>query len=342
MNPSSFCRISVIVPVYNTGYYLQGCLDSIIRQTMKDLEILLVDDGSKDSTTLDILDEYQKKDSRIRVIRKKNGGQSSARNTGLSEACGIYVAFVDHDDLLNPYMYETLHDAAVTTCSDVAECRFKPVRHDILDKMDLIRRPSATARIVNIRKDFNFLVNHIHIWNRIYRRDFLDRNALKFDDELLWEEDVVFSFKTLTTAESLCYLDVPLYFHVEHFENTTSKLGRKVFHMFKAHDMLSVFFNERNTIEFFKEPYHARVLKDVIICLNIIDGQYEKDFFDKVHKRIMSIPIKQYKKYFSGHKRVKLIEFIQKGNYEAFKRHQDKKGSRKMLFKHLFNHLLGR
>ena len=100
MNP----KISVIVPVYNTGEILRDTLDSIINQSYKDFELILVDDGSKDESPL-ICDEYAKQDSRVRVIHKKNGGICDARNTGISVAKGEYITFSDHDDL---YMQDKL------------------------------------------------------------------------------------------------------------------------------------------------------------------------------------------------------------------------------------------
>lgn len=114
--------ISVIVPVYNVAEYLPQCVDSIINQTYKNLEIILVDDGSVDDCP-GICDEYAKKDSRIRVIHKKNGGLSDARNAGLDICVGEWIGFVDGDDYIVKNMYEKLYESAVETKSDVSVCR---------------------------------------------------------------------------------------------------------------------------------------------------------------------------------------------------------------------------
>ena len=100
-------KLSVIIPVYNVENYLRECLDSIINQTVKDIEIICVDDGSTDSSP-DILKEYQNKDSRIRIITKENGGQASARNLGIKEAQGEYIVFIDSDDFIESEMLENL------------------------------------------------------------------------------------------------------------------------------------------------------------------------------------------------------------------------------------------
>jgi len=115
--------ISIIVPVYNAELTLVRCVDSILNQTLTDFELLLVDDGSRDDSGR-ICDEYVKKDKRIRVFHKENGGVSSARNLGLSKAVGKWIAFADSDDWCDPLMYETLLSAAETNGFDIQFCGF--------------------------------------------------------------------------------------------------------------------------------------------------------------------------------------------------------------------------
>ena len=112
-------KVSVIVPVYNTEKYLKRCLDSIVNQTLKEIEIIIVDDGSKEACAL-LCDEISSRDSRIKVIHKKNGGLGFARNTGIEAANGEYVGFVDSDDYIEPLMYERLYGAAAKRDADIA------------------------------------------------------------------------------------------------------------------------------------------------------------------------------------------------------------------------------
>lgn len=116
--------ISIIVPVYKVENYLQKCIDSILAQTFRDFELILVDDGSPDRCP-ELCDAAAEKDSRIRVIHQKNGGLSAARNAGLDAARGGWIAFVDSDDAIEPEMYEALHDSAVKENADVAVCNFQ-------------------------------------------------------------------------------------------------------------------------------------------------------------------------------------------------------------------------
>ncbi|MDF2881617.1 MAG: hypothetical protein K0R54_2174 [Clostridiaceae bacterium] len=119
-------KISIIVPVYNVEYYLKRCIDSILNQTIKNIEIILVNDGSKDKSG-DICEEYKKKDHRVIVIHKKNGGLSSARNAGLEIAAGELVGFVDSDDWIEPDYFETLYNGIIRYNADISVMHFKIV-----------------------------------------------------------------------------------------------------------------------------------------------------------------------------------------------------------------------
>lgn len=112
-------KVSIVVPVYNTEKYLKRCLDSIVEQTLEEIEIIIVDDGSKEACAL-LCDELSKTDARIKVIHKQNGGLGFARNTGLEAATGEYIGFVDSDDYINPAMYETLYNTAEKYDADIA------------------------------------------------------------------------------------------------------------------------------------------------------------------------------------------------------------------------------
>ena len=155
--------ISVIVPVYNVENYLRKCLDSIINQTYKDLEIIVVDDGSTDSSGK-ICDEYAEHDSRIKVIHKPNGGLSDARNAGLSVCVGEYISFVDSDDYIEKNMYEIMIRSAIKEDSDMVVCRQflvindrvypaykgKNIVYNYEDKTDMIRCMLNTSGLVSV------------------------------------------------------------------------------------------------------------------------------------------------------------------------------------------------
>ena len=124
-------KVSIILPIYNVEKYLDRCVDSLLNQTLKDIEIIMVDDGSPDNCP-QMCDEYAKKDRRVKVVHKKNGGLGFARNSGLDIANGEYVAFVDSDDYVGLDMYKTLYDRAEVDKCDAVFCGFRTeVRQNI-------------------------------------------------------------------------------------------------------------------------------------------------------------------------------------------------------------------
>ena len=179
--------ISIIVPVYNVEKYLNRCVDSIINQTYKNLEIILVDDGSTDNSGK-ICDEYQKKDSRIKVIHKTNGGMSSARNAGLDIATGNYIAFVDSDDYIALNMMATMRGYVVDNNVDMAVCGFtRLTENKILSE----RGKEVICGIYNPEKLFESETAHIDgvkdrvslytesLCNKLYKRYIFDDLRLR-------------------------------------------------------------------------------------------------------------------------------------------------------------------
>ncbi len=164
--------ISIIVPVYNVEKYLKRCIDSIIGQTCRDLEIILIDDGSTDACP-QICDEYEKKDSRIKVVHRKNGGLSEARNTGLDMATGEYVGFVDSDDYILPEMYEILHQACEENHVAIAVCGRRIVdENDRVIKYEFCEEgPSILSAKEALRSFLTMERWDSAAWDKLYRRE---------------------------------------------------------------------------------------------------------------------------------------------------------------------------
>jgi len=188
-------KISVIVPVYNVEKFIKRCLDSIINQTMRDLEIILVNDGSTDNSGK-ICDEYAQLDNRITVIHKENGGLSSARNTGLDVATGEWISFVDSDDYIEKNMYEVLYKTAIEEDVDICICFFKYLTVD--NKM--LFNPTQEQLYINGRYNTKEFLNLIYkdeylngicvsAVNKIYKKNIFDNirfnTKIYEDDELL-------------------------------------------------------------------------------------------------------------------------------------------------------------
>ena len=163
--------ISVIVPVYNVEKYLEKCIDSILSQTFKNFEIILVDDGSTDSCGI-ICDEYERLDNRVKVIHKINGGLSSARNSGLEIASGEYVAFVDSDDWIDKNMYQELYNEAKKNNADIVQCKFIKAKDENVsiynnefNEVEVIGNLDALCNLYNER-----CIETVVTWNKLYKR----------------------------------------------------------------------------------------------------------------------------------------------------------------------------
>lgn len=206
-------KISVIVPVYKVEPYLAGCVDSLLAQTLQDIEIVLVDDGSPDGCG-GICDEYAARDSRIRVIHQGNQGLPGARNSGLRAASGDYVGFVDSDDYIDPDMFEKLYEAARENDADFVMCDYiresvdgqTPVTKDIsggfYDKARL-RTEVYPQLIMGEDIDFGPILS---VCCCMYKRDFLCRCGLLFDEKVQLSEDCLFSSCAGYFAERFVYL----------------------------------------------------------------------------------------------------------------------------------------
>ena len=209
-------KISIIVPVYKAEAYLRRCVDSLLAQTFKDFEILLVDDGSPDRSG-EICDEYARKDSRVRVFHKENGGVSSARQCGLDNACGEYTIHADPDDWVEPDMLEALYQKAKSEDADMVICDFYIEQNErqIYSK----QQPSALDHETVLRELFQQL--HGSCWNKLVRRACYTQLDVHFPNGInLWEDQFV-NFCLLMNDIKISYLN-KAYYHYDLYSNSSS------------------------------------------------------------------------------------------------------------------------
>lgn len=221
--------ISIIVPVYKVEKYIKQCVDSIIAQTYKDIEIILVDDGSPDNCPY-ICDNYAKADSRIKVVHKKNGGLMSARQAGLRAATGDYIGFVDGDDWIEPDMYE--HFAAVIEKynPDMALCEFYfayPQKDELssqklskpyFEKDDMEQEIYPTMLFKGV-----YFMTGINpcCWSKVFKRELLEKNLYNVTTKIKIGEDAAFTYPCLLEANSVAYVDKFLYHYRINQESMT-------------------------------------------------------------------------------------------------------------------------
>lgn len=233
--------ISVVIPIYNVEDYIQRCVESVLNQTINNIEIILVDDGSPDKCP-EICDSYQKKDERIKVIHKKNGGLASARNAGMRIASGKYLFFLDSDDWLELDGLESLYIVAEEQQVDFvkyrairtgwpgmeenAPCMVEPVRelrHGYYSKAQIIEevypRLLATPQLT--------MGAVVGAWGALYNLDFLKKNQIEFYEEVKFSEDLIFSANVVRAANSFYFIDSPGVYHYFFNKKSISKSFRE-------------------------------------------------------------------------------------------------------------------
>jgi len=211
--------LSIIVPVYNAGQDLRNCLDSILSQTFKNFELILVDDGSKDNSG-QICDEYAAIDSRLKVIHQANKGQSAARNNGIENAVGKYIGFVDNDDTILPEMFDVLISNALQGDYDISACSFAEVNEE--GKYTSTPHDHITTELSNeegVKQILSREKLNIYVWTKIYKREFLEMNYIRFESGKI-DEDVLFNFQAYRKAKMSIVQDVPLY--VYHYKSDSA------------------------------------------------------------------------------------------------------------------------
>ena len=239
--------ISIIIPVYNVEKYIRRCLDSVINQTYKNLEIILVDDGSPDNSGK-ICDEYAKVDKRIKVIHKENGGLSDARNKGIKEAKGKYIAFVDSDDFIDLNMYSMLEKVIENKKADIACCKFLRFKEQVkIDKRKYDKKITEYTQEEYIKKFFKINTQECvyYAWNKLYKKELLDENQYPFG---LTCEDVVGTYKALLKANSIVEINYPYYYYFYNENGITGgKFSEKDFDLIKIWDEVVKISNRNNT-----------------------------------------------------------------------------------------------
>ena len=232
-------KISIIVPVYNVAPYLARCLDSLINQTLKDIEIICIDDKSTDNS-LEILREYEQKDKRIRIIAlDKNSGVSAARNAGIAAAHGEYLGFVDSDDYVDLDFYAKLYAKAIESGADVTVGN---IRETLFNGRQL----DFTDWQLNIAKSkfcFNFSQ-----WCAIYKSNFVKNNNIQNPENLISCEDTVFVLKCAVLAKKIVIVPDAFYHYIRVSGSLSSKYlsDEKIEHRITAANMILDFLNEQN------------------------------------------------------------------------------------------------
>lgn len=221
--------ISVIIPCYNLADYTRRCMDSILGQTYRKLEVIAVDDGSTDETPK-ILEEYAATDSRVVFMQQKNSGAGVAINAGIEAAKGRYIAFVDNDDWIDLHMYEKLYAALTTNNADVAVCNYNLIYEDHADYCYSTMRDE----VVSVQEDvYGYFSRYCvcpqpnnYTWSRLYKADIIKNSDVRFEHFRLGA-DTLFNFKLLPEIGSVAFLKDGLYNYVQRSDSSVHTATQK-------------------------------------------------------------------------------------------------------------------
>lgn len=285
--------ISIVVPIYNVEKYLSRCIDSILNQTYRNLELILVDDESPDGCG-NICDEYQKKDSRIRVIHQKNRGLSGARNAGIDIATGEYIGFVDSDDYIAPQMYESLLKLNIDNDAQIAICgRY----YEFEDGRRLIRYNEKEETIVMtnieaITRMNSFSSFDMAAWDKLYKRELFE--GIRYPEGKL-SEDYFIIYKLFERAHRIVFNPKPLYFYLQR-TNSISRNKKINFDFIEA---------SRSQMDYLlpKYPQLEDVLTSAYASANMTVYNFHIKNKVKCEKEVKNELKKQVKKYIRNIKR---------------------------------------
>lgn len=272
-------KISVIIPIYKVEKYLSRCVESVMNQTYRNLEIILVDDGSPDRCG-EICDDYAKKDSRITVVHKKNGGLSSARNAGLDVATGDYVGFIDSDDYIDLQMYEKLCDALQSHDADMSICNYAYVAEesDSCQDKEILYSPIVTEVLTpeqayqKIDPSWNGYSFYVTAWNKLYKRGLFEN--LRFKEGFI-NEDEFLVHHMFAQCQRIAVIDDVLYMYVQRGGSITNvKVSLKSLDGVYAFYDRYAFFKERGNQQLATASLRASFWALVTFLPKLID---EKD-----------------------------------------------------------------
>lgn len=275
--------ISVIVPIYNVERYLNKCVDSIINQTYQNLEIILVDDGSPDNCPI-ICDEYAKKDKRIKVIHKENGGLSDARNVGINIAKGKYLSFIDSDDYIDSQMLEKLYNNLNETKSELSFCNFYRVFPD----KKYLQLTGEQSRTFQEKEIYYTLVNQfakviMSACNKLYKREIF--NDIKYPTGMIMEDSYII-LDILLKTKKISYLNEPLYYYFQRDNSIMHNFNLKNLDIMKVYERRMEFClknNDKDLLILVKKTYIYNLI------LKIIPGLISINNNDKLKKVVEKV-----------------------------------------------------
>lgn len=315
-------EISIIIPFYNADNQLRQCLNSVVNQTLTNLEIICIDDNSRDKS-LKIAEEFAKTDNRIKIIKnEETKGQSYSRNRGLEAATGRYIGFADADDFVDENMFKTMLSKAVKTEADIVMCKAllydeKTQTTKTDDYYGLKCFEKFSKKIFNHEDTKNFITEiNVAVWNKLYRRDFLIKEKIKFSEGNIFE-DLPFFFETYTKAKNVVIVDEHLYYYRINTPNSTmTQTGKKLLDRVEMVTIANEVLKKLPYYEEIKTKVLDWIIHDIFYRFLAIDSKYQREYFFKMQKLFRSLDISRIEESLIKTPYFGYFSEIRKNNYE--------------------------
>lgn len=286
--------ISIIVPIYNAEKYLNKCIDSLLNQTKKELEFILINDGSTDGTD-EIIRSY--KDKRIKYFKNKNQGIGKTRNFGIEKSTGKYLMFVDSDDYLDEAACEELYNKALTTKSEVVVCDYYKVYDDRKEEIHL---PSFNK--TTLKENQSALIDsNLAPWNKLYKTSLIKNNNIRFVENLKYE-DAPFVIEALDKAHKISKIDKCLNYYVIHGNSETTVRDKRIFDILKIVDIIRKYTKNKKYMQESIDKLTVRIITNYNIQQrNQQDKNVGMQFIDEAFAYLKKeVPDYKDNKYYAG------------------------------------------
>lgn len=295
--------ISVIIPVYNVEKYLNNCVKSVIGQSYKDLEIILVDDGSTDNSGI-ICDFLKEKDNRIIVIHKKNGGLSSARNAGLSIASGDYILFIDSDDTIDSNMIKVMYNTLIKNNSDIVICDYQRIKNEEPKVCDI-----NNFKVENMNYDDLWVEIFGHLnnssCNKMYRKDLM--NNIFFKEGIIHGEDLLFNLDYLSNCKKGTKINCKFY----HYYIRENSITKAAFNKNNFNEILVKDF----ALEIIKNRYPSQIKNAQKFCfrarMNVLRSIYKSNYESEYQEEVDTLKSYIKKNYSNVKNNLKFKEKVE-------------------------------
>lgn len=312
-------KVSIIMPTYKVEKYFRQCLESVINQTLTDIEIIPVDDGSPDNCGK-IMDEYAAKDSRIKPIHQENGGYGKAVNTGINAATGEYIGIVETDDWCEPEMFEKLYTRAKELDCDVCKCDYRYYfGNNKFKNCHSIESIAPEGTVFTLKENPNIMKYHVSIWSAIYRKSYLGKYNIRVEESKSASyQDMPFASLVYAKGAKITLVHDHLinYRAEEGMNSSTIRTDGRLKMMPVMCGIAKQYFKENDCWDVVKEVAYRHFYNCSFGMWIQTDDEFKKAHFDELHKLFKDIPDENVKLKYFNRKQKKVVKLIISNDFE--------------------------